>query len=343
MSALPHLYSDLARWGVIEADTLALLPKLPSGSIDAVVTDPPYGIDFGGMAWDGKHMRDLIGGRGSAVSRPESFEHFTYMWAIEALRILKPGGHLISFGSPRTAHRMIAAIEDVGFEVRDQLMWMYASGVPKSRRYPDGGGSALKPAYEPILLARKKPAGTLAGNQGKHGTGLLEIEACRIIEETGRGEVDRWPANVTYSHSPGCDVVHCEPECPEAVMDRHAPEAASLSRIFYSTKAQRMEREAGLDGLPKRNVEIMRHTGNPRPKANVHQTVKPIALMRWLARLVAPPGGVVLDPFAGSGSTGIASVLEGRQFLGIEKEPEYVRIAHHRIRHWLERGPEVTA
>lgn len=338
MSGLPYLYSDLTRWGVVQTDTLQLLPKLPAGSVDAVVSDPPYGIDMGGMAWDGKQMRNLAGGRISGLTHPEAFEHFTYLWAVEALRILKPGGHLICFGAPRTFHRVTSAIEDVGFEVRDVLLWMFSSGMPKSRRYPDGLGSALKPAYEPILLARKPVQGTLQENHDEHGTGLLSVETATVMESTAKGLVWRWPANVAFTHTDRCNPVRCSPVCPARVMDTNLADLAPLSRIFYSTKAGRGEREAGLEDLPATRMSIMKSNGRVKPRANTHQTVKPVDLMRWLVRLVTPPGGLVLDPFAGSGSTGIAATLEGRQFLGVEREPDYVRISHHRIRHWLELG-----
>lgn len=340
MGRRPALYSDLKHWGVIEADTLSFLPLLPSGSVDAVVTDPPYGTEFGGMDWDGSNIRQLTGGRASMVSRPESFEHFTYLWAIEALRVLKPGGYLLSFGSTRTAHRLISGIEDVGFEIRDQLLWLYGNGVPKAGRDSQGRSSTLKPAYEPILLARKPAEGTLKANAKVHGTGLLEVDACRIADQTTGSKTTRWPANLTYSHTPDCDPRCCVPDCPQVLIDQAAPPVSKASRFFYATKASTKEREAGLNGLPRRRVEIMRHSTTPKPRANVHRTVKPVALMRWLTRLVTPPGGLVLDPFTGSGTTGIAAMLEERQFLGIEREPEYVRIARHRIEHWMRRGPE---
>ena len=343
MGRRPALYSDLRHWGVIEADTLSFLPLLPSGSVDAVVTDPPYGTGFGGMAWDGTNIRQLTGGRGSMVSRPESFEHFTYLWAVEAFRVLKPGGYLLSFGSTRTAHRLISGIEDVGFEIRDQLLWFYGNGVPKAGRDSQGRSSTLKPAYEPILLARKPAEGTLKDNAKRYGTGLLEVDSCRVVEQTSEGQRSRWPANLTYTHSSKCISAWCVPDCPKRLLDQAAPAAVTRpSRLFYATKASTKEREAGLEGLPRQRVEIMRHSGAPKPRANVHQTVKPVALMRWLTRLVTPPGGLVLDPFTGSGTTGIAAILEERQFLGIEREPEYVRIAHHRIKHWLRRGPEAV-
>ena len=154
------------RWLLLHADSLELLPELPENSVEAIITDPPYGIGFGGEAWDGGTLTDAA-----------TFQRWTSAWAAEALRVLKPGGWLAAFGTPRTAHRLVAGVEDAGFEVRDQLLWLYAQGVPKSHRRVDGLGSTLKPAYEPILLARKPMTGTLDANLAEHGTGALQIDA----------------------------------------------------------------------------------------------------------------------------------------------------------------------
>jgi len=326
----PPLFGDARRWGLVQADSLRFLALLPNGSADAIVTDPPYGLNFNQQTWDGGALANGLG-----------FQTFTRAWAEQALRVLKPGGYLACFGASRTMHRAIAGIEDVGLEVRDQLLWLYGSGVPKSRRMPDGLGSALKPAYEPILLARRpldRDAHTLAANVKTHGTGALNVDATRLVEQryrnADRGQlVGRWPANVVLSHEPGCGD-GCELDCTVAEIDRATPEAHP-SRFFYAAKASRAEREAGCEQLEAHVCPIFsRGSGTPRPRANGHPTVKPIDLMRWIVRLVVPPGGVVLDPFAGSGSTGIAAVLEDRQFVGIEREPEYVEIARARIAHW---------
>jgi DNA modification methylase len=328
--ALPPLYGELRRWGLIQADALGLLHQLPDASVDAIVTDPPYGLSFGGHGWDGGSIRDGLG-----------FQAFTRWWAEPTLRVLKPGGYLAAFGAPRTVHRLVAGLEDAGLEIRDQLLWIYGSGVPKSRRMAGGLGSALKPAYEPIVLARRPldpAAGTIAANIARHGTGALNIGAARPPrgDRTGEGY---WPSHVTLTHEPDCDETagDCVPTCVVPLIDRLAAphrskDAPSFSRLFYAAKASRAEREAGLKGLPE--VEARIFSGSDRrPRRNVHPTVKPIGLMRWLVRLVAPDGGLVLDPFAGSGSTGIAAVLEDRQFVGIEREAVYVEIARARIRH----------
>jgi DNA modification methylase len=309
------VYEDRSeRWGLIEADALLTLAKLPDACVDAIVCDPPYGISFQGHAWDGPDLR-----RGTSANPSEAFERWTNVWAREAARVLRPGGHLLAFGSPRTFHRLVCGVEDAGLEIRDRLLWMYGKGVPKSRRLPGGGGTQLKPAYEPIVLARASFTGTLAQNIELHGTGALNIDAART---ESRGS-SYWPANVVLSHAPGC---------PMGVVDGHDP---GPSRLFYCDKATRAEREAGCEQLTPRAARIYSGKNHPpRLLGNWHPTVKPIGVMRWLIRLAVPEGGVVLDPFCGSGSTGAAAMLEGRRFLGIEREPGYVDIACARLAHW---------
>jgi DNA modification methylase len=332
----PPLYGDRRRWGLIQADAIRLLAQLPAASVDAIVTDPPYGLSFHDEAWDGGALADGLG-----------FQAFTRAWAELARRVLRPGGYLACFGATRTMHRVVAGVEDAGLDVRDQLLWLYGSGMPKSRRLADGLGSALKPAYEPILLARApldRSAKTLVGNLARHGTGALNIDATRLAgardrhPETGQ-PAGRWPANVVLSHSADCGAI-CSPGCAVAALDRAHPHERP-SRFFYAAKASRTEREAGLAGLSRHSVEIFPGSGR-RPRANVHPTVKPLGLMRWLVRLVVPAGGVVLDPFAGSGSTGIAAVLEGRQFIGVEREAAYVTIARARLAHWAQQAESAS-
>jgi len=336
----PPLYGDLRRWALIHADALVLLAQLPASSIDAVVTDPPYGLNFNNQAWDGGRLADGLG-----------FQAFTRWWAEQVIRVLKPGGYVAAFGAPRTVHRLVAGFEDAGLEIRDQLLWCFGTAVPKSRRMPGGLGSALKPAYEPIVLARKpldSQAKTITANVEQHGTGALNIDAARIARpDNDAGVEGYWPANLALSHDRDCDEGRgdCVADCVVPLIDRIAagrevPGAPRFSRLFLAPKASRAEREAGLERLPKGQSPIF--SGRlTAPRANSHPTVKPIDLMRWLLRLVVPPGGVVLDPFAGSGSTGIAAVLEGRQFVGIEREVEYVRIARARITHWAAQvGPK---
>lgn len=327
----PAMYGDGERWLLLHADCLALLPELPDGSIDAVVTDPPYGIGFAGEAWDGGRLTDAA-----------SFQRWTSAWAAEALRVLKPGGWLAAFGAPRTAHRLIAGVEDAGFEVRDQLLWLYAQGVPKSRVRPGGLGVGLKPAYEPVLLARKPLEGTLDTNLDRYGTGALQIDAARVPRrEGGRGF---WPANVTLTHNARCRHGRCLPDCPVALIDTEPRPGREVSRLFFASKASRAEREAGCEALPQQPVAIYaRGRDLVRLVRNTHPTVKPLALMRWLTRLVCPPGGTVLDPFTGSGSTGAAAVLEDRRFVGIERDSRYVPAAQARIAHWAALDETVKA
>lgn len=378
-------------WDVRKGDCLDGMRGLDANSIDAIVTDPPYGLSFMGKDWD-------HGVPGEAF------------WS-EALRVAKPGAHLLAFGGTRTYHRLACAIEDAGWEMRDCLSWLYGSGFPKSlnvqqamnkaaRGFPQGGadpespnhgkfkggctdqspdgrgfgagagafmreqgdgrggdegpwhgwGTALKPAWEPILMARKPLIGTVAANVTQFGTGGLNVGGCRIVgplphhnygRTSGAGFVGksdvpfntpssgRWPANVCLDE-----------------------EAAALvgesSRFFYCAKASRSEREAGLEGMAagamydrdpsktSHRLQVFSEDGRPDASTkarNHHPTVKPLALMRWLCRLVTPPGGLVLDPFTGSGTTGCAAVLESFRFLGFEREAEYVEIARRRIAH----------
>ena len=411
-------------------DCIETMNAMPPESVDAIVTDPPYGLGFMGKKWD---------------SLPPSLE-----WAEACYRVLKPGGHIAAFGGTRTWHRLAVAIEDAGFEMRDSLAWLYGSGFPKShdvskgidkaagaerkvvgRRvrlgdsadYPtrgdsvfagsetgnittpatdaaqqwDGWGTALKPAFEPIVLARKPLAEkTVARNVLAHGTGAINIDGCRIEGEadrpmprtppggilrldgchtvdelralaeagektpTGRdarktlaryeansarceegGEkatnTGRWPANVLLDHHAAAWVdeqsgitkdgvtvnrnLDPEAEKPQTVYgggwkngdrpDHGYGGSGGASRFFYNAKAPKRERP-NVDGVQ-------------------HPTVKPLAIMRWLIRLTTPPGGVVLDPFAGSGTTIEAALIEGFDPVGIEMETDYLPLIQHRI------------
>lgn len=307
-------------------DCLDVLRDMPDASVDAVVTDPPYGLSFMGKRWDYDVPSAAI-------------------WS-ECLRVLKPGGHLLSFGGSRTYHRMAVNVEDAGFEIRDQVMWVYGSGFPKSHNVSkaldrsgkatpaatqwDGWGSALKPAHEPIVLARK-PLGekTLAANVLEHGTGAINVDGCRVGER--EKPPGRFPANVMHDGSD--EVVELFPGAGEK----------SAARFFYCAKASKSDRDEGLDAFAEQEF-VQWQTGNgtsgkpssmsegrDTQRRNIHPTVKPTDLMAYLCRLVTPPGGVVLDPFAGSGSTGKAAIREGFQFIGIEREAEYLAIARARI------------
>jgi site-specific DNA-methyltransferase (adenine-specific) len=336
-----------AGWTVRVGDSLELLATLPAASVDAVVTDPPYGIGFEGHDWDRPalagpcHLVALGNGSGRGRHKPprgsdrvqlvraRRYQLWSRAWAAESLRVLKPGGHLVSFGAPRTAHRLACGIEDAGFELRDTLMWLFGKGFPKAHRLDGAWGgwaASLKPAHEPILLARRPLQGTTQQNAERHGTGALNIEACR-------GDAGRWPPNVVLSHASTCTPRRCDPDCPVETLGPSA-------RFFYAPKISRRERDAGCEGLAARRTATFKIGSASWRRAevnltrNFHPTVKPIALMRWLVRLVCAPGGLVLDPFCGSGTTGCAAALERRRFLGIEREPDYAEIARARIAHW---------
>jgi site-specific DNA-methyltransferase (adenine-specific) len=317
------LYQDDTRaWGLIEGDALMLLAKLPAASVDAIVTDPPYGIGFHNEAWDGA---DIYRARhAERLSDGEAFARWTRAWASECRRVLKPGGHLLAFGAPRTFHRLTTGVEDAGLELRDVLLWLHAQGAPKAHKLPGGLAPMLKPAYEPILLARAPLTATTPRNVAAWGTGALNIEAARTN--------GYWPAHLTLSHDSCCTETRCVTGCPAGLLDAARPDLRP-SRLFFSAKASKREREAGCDELPLQS-DLLYSRPKVRLRRNIHPTVKPIALMRWLVALVTPPGGVVLDPFAGSASTGIAAVMEDRAFLGVEREPKYIDIACARLSHW---------
>jgi site-specific DNA-methyltransferase (adenine-specific) len=325
----------------------------------------------------------------------------------QALRVLKPGGHLLAFSGSRTYHRMTCAIEDAGFDIRDQIMWVYGSGFPKSldvskaidkaagaerevvgntaetsgrtvglgtsagfhgdivsgycrditvpatdaARQWSGWGTALKPAHEPICMARKPLIGTVAANVLAHGTGAINVDGCRVKREDGdRTQYGRDKflphANTTPSLGAFKEVtpyeLHNAGRWPANFIHDGSDEATAglgeAARFFYTPKAGREDREEGCDEheLVRRTDgrESEHHTPNLRTteRRNHHPTVKPTDLMRYLCRMVTPPGGTVLDPFTGSGSTGRGAVLEGFDFIGCELSPEYAEIARARIR-----------
>jgi DNA modification methylase len=415
-------------------DNREVLKNLADNSIDSVVTDPPYELGFMGKSWD-------------ATGVAYSVE----LWQ-EVMRVLKPGGHLLAFSGSRTYHRMAVAIEDAGFEIRDQIMWIYGSGFPKSHdvskgidkqagaerevvgqttkarstsgksalptvggetiyetwdetapataeaKQWQGWGTALKPAHEPIVVARKPLIGTVAANVLIYGTGGLNIDASRVGVGTGEtktvsypdirgnnynnanGTVEytvtdqgRWPANVIHDGSD--EVVELFPNSKGGAYPamrgksdigafaqggnhKDKPNQArvmgddgSAARFFYCAKASKRDRNEGLDleKFPLRHYTVankmggetdsmLTGSGNPRDsrKQNHHPTVKPTELMRYLCRLVTPPGGIVLDPFMGSGSTGKAAMYEGFEFVGIELTDEYLPIAKARIEFAIE-------
>lgn len=324
-SGRPPLYGDLARWGLVHADALALLGQMPDCSVHSVLVDPPYGLDLGGHTWDGADIRRAVKAS-ERMSDGEAFERWTRAWAEQVVRVLRPGGHVAAFGATRTWHRLACGLQDAGLELIDTLMYLHGAGVPKSRRLPGDRGTGLKPVWEPIVLGRRALTGTVAANVARWGTGALNIGACRT------GEAGYWPANIVFSHDPCCTEERCARGCPLAMLQAETA-APWLSRIFYCAKASRAERDAGCEQLPARSLQL--YSGRPRRLVrNHHPTPKPLGLLRHLVKLITPEGGVVLDPFCGSASTGAAAVLEGRQFLGIEREGEYIEIGRARLTHW---------
>jgi DNA modification methylase len=379
-------------------DCLEVMRTMPDASVDAVVTDPPYGLAFMGKRWD--------------YDVPT-----TEVWA-ECLRVLKPGGHLLAFAGTRTQHRMAVRIEDAGFEIRDMIAWVYGSGFPKSLDVskaidraagaerevvgskigqpgysmadngrtnavyaglhnpaaecsitapatPEaqqwaGWGTALKPALEPITMARKPLEGTVAANVLAHGTGGINVDECRVAHgedcrmmapsqanidnpsekhrQAGRREAvlelkpsGRWPANLITDGSD--EVVGLFPQntSPQPRTTKRSSDAGARNGYGAFTGQEEVVIGFGDTGSAARFFYTAKASRDDRSDGNTHPTVKPTDLMRYLCRLVTPPGGVVLDPFMGSGSTGKAAMLEGFGFIGIEREAAYHAIAERRI------------
>jgi len=400
-------------------DCLEVMRTMPDNSVDSVVTDPPYHLTAGKRGGAGAASEHAEGSPFARVSRLNSGGFMGKSWDggdiaqqpevwAEALRVLKPGGYLLAFGGTRTYHRMVCAIEDGGFEIRDQIGWAFGSGFPKSHN-GEWGGTALKPAWEPICMARKPLIGTVEQNWCEHGTGALNIDGCRIPtsedlragaggipcrhDETmprgrtgepsansryaseggtdfamkpgprGGSETGRWPANLIHDGSD--EVVALFPRdagaaAPVTVRNgdkfrtaygafkgnrdesgsTFQRDSGSAARFFYVPKTDRADRNDGCEHMERKPLNWCSGTQSPgtfqaegtdRSSPNHHPTVKPTDLMRYLCRLVTPAGGVVLDAFMGSGSTGRGAVLEGFRFIGIEREAEYVEIARARI------------
>jgi len=385
-------------------DCLDVMRTMRGDSIDSVVTDPPYGLSFMGKNWD----HGVPG---------ESF------WR-EALRVAKPGAHLLAFGGTRTYHRLACAIEDAGWEIRDCIMWVYGSGFPKSHdvskaidkaagaerevvgtqkgkggenlntlsrngndaenakgcgaygqgakqitvdipitapatdaaRQWQGWGTALKPAYEPVILARKPLIGTVAANVLAHGTGAINVDACRVgtvvetwpatraysrhdtgnaikvsSQPTGNAPSGRWPANLIHDGSDEATAGFPHTTSGKPIGKRRG--TSGESGIYGSDSCRSGSDLTGFGdtGSAARFFYCAKTSKADREEGNNHPTVKPTALMRYLCRLVTPPNGVILDPFLGSGSTGKAALLEGFRFVGIEQDEESYLTARKRV------------
>lgn len=314
-------------WALIHGDSLALLRDMGEASIGALATDPPYGLGFLDRDWDS-------GDRATA----EGFEDFSAFWGREVLRVLKPGAWGAIHCAPRTVHRLVAGLEDAGFEVKDQIAWALA-GVTKARKLPGGYGTSLAPNYEPVVLVRRPLSEpTTLANIARHGTGGLNIEAARIPRPIGEPGPGFTPGNLALTHHEDCapERSECLPDCPLPLIERlgtHERETGKpFSRLLHVSRASSAEREAGLEALPPSGGSLFSGTLK-RPRVN-DATVKPLGLLRHIVKLIAPPGGIVLDPFAGSGSSGCAAVLEGRRFVGIEADERVAQIARARLTHW---------
>jgi DNA modification methylase len=387
-------------FNIIQGDNRDTLKTIADNSIDAIITDPPYGIDFLGKSWD---------------ANTGALETYA-----ECLRVLKPGGYLLAFSAARTYHHLAITLEQAGFEIRDQIMWIYSSGFPKAQdigkaidkrasKAPDtisrnknnaslfnihgvecpkchskdnnqrllckdadcgmvykaqtpeakawaGWKTALKPAHEPICMARKPFKGSTIDNVLAHGVGALNIDATRIaLEENGRTSstpnhiqsnsfdtmnIDQ-QKKFTWTGDPVGFVPNELGRYPSNVLG----EIDGYQKYFYCPKVSRGERHIGFDttNIPTDpggiyDIDKGSYIGSKRQQANTvgnnHPTVKPVALMRYLIKLVTPPNSTVLDPFCGSGSTGMAAVELGHEFIGCELDPNYVSIAETRIRAW---------
>jgi len=419
------------KYEILQGDNRDTLKTIPDDSIDAIITDPPYGIDFLGKSWDAN------------TGALETYR--------ECLRVLKPGGHILAFSAARTYHHLAITLEQAGFEIRDQIMWIYASGFPKSqdvgrsiqrslgvKEYDgfvdttknsgfgqmdvarqkvgqewstketqvgkakvtdpqaqqwSGWGTALKPAHEPIALARKPVQGSIKDNVQTWGTGAINIDATRIEVaedemESFQGNWDRVNAGMgEYAKLDG-SVAHGAGQLADQMKDisNYKPQGRFPSNVigsipdyqkyFYCPKVSRRERHIGFDPNSQGNIidsevfgktPICRDCGKTRNGStkhdecdpnnisfeerrtqrstevgNNHPTVKPIELMKYLIKLITPPGGTVLDPFNGSGSTGCAAVELGHHYIGCELDPAYVEISRKRIEAWIRQDP-ITA
>lgn len=285
-------------------DCLEVLVTLADESVDAVVTDPPYGL--GMRPWD----YEIPG---------------VELWA-ECLRVLKPGGHMFCFAGSRTQHRMAVSIEDAGFEMRDVVMWVYASGFPKAK-------GVLKPAYEPVVVARKPFRGSAKACVAEYGTAVLQIDAGRVPLPSG--DAGRWPANFAHDGSEEVEALFPVTGPSKSSEDRgKGARGFKENKPLGAFKGVEGGMQGGYDdegGSAARFFYCAKVSSAERAK-HPHPTPKPLELMRWLVRLGCPTGGTVLDPYMGSGTTGEAALAEGMGFIGIELSPDHFVTASARLR-----------
>ena len=364
-------------WKVLVGNNIDLLKSYEDNTFDSIVTDPPYGIEFLGKDWD------------KDTGAMETWE--------ECLRVLKPGGYILAFSAARTYHNLATNIESAGFEIRDQIMWLYGSGFPKAQDmgkaiqkrqgveetnsikggarpsnkmttpYAEGPGyqqtiptspeaqqwagwkTALKPAHEPIVMARKPFKGSCIDNVLNHGTGALNIDGSRVeytdeAEKELRLSYNKYAGKI-YGDEGVYDVKTSQGASSEKgrYPSNVIGEVTDYQKYFYCPKVGRAERHVGFEP-PETNGKghtqmygeeqaVLRNTNN-LSTGNNHPTVKPVELMKYLVKLVTPEGGIVLDPFNGSGSTGMACVELGYEYVGCELDPNYVEIATNRITAW---------
>jgi DNA modification methylase len=374
---------------IINGNNIEELKKFDDNYFDSIVTDPPYEIGFMGKSWDASGIANN-----------------SEMWS-ECLRVLKPGGYLLSFSATRTYHRMAVAIEDAGFEIRDMIEWVYGSGFPKSlnigkavdklqgnereelppKQFADGTtqrataragiyseekgqakntkgtsewegkGTALKPAHEPICMARKPLAEkTVAENVLKYRTGGINIDGCRItgenlgvrkrkagseygqnsdwndhknIDTEYDGTKGRFPANLIHDNSE--EVRECFPETKGATSRTDGSGVGMFASGNKEAGVVYQDNQTNASRFFKSIIYQAKASKSERGVGNIHPTVKPVALMEYLIKMVTPTNGIVLDPFMGSGSTGVACVLNDFEFVGIDLDKDYCEIARARI------------
>lgn len=346
-SFVPKIDRDGAR--VYLGDAVALLRALPEHGLDSLITDPPYGLAFNGQEWD-----DVTGFRDSlpdvdtsGMSAAEVFEQWCSAWGAGALHALKPGAHIAAFGGARTWHRMARGLERAGLQIRDQIAWLHSTGMPKSTdvsyaidkhhgitrtdrvvqrsdgkgvlgatqsvteqgtpvteeaKQWSGWGTALRPAFEPIIIARTPVSGTTVANVLEHGTGAINVDAGRFAE-------GKWPTNVALDQNQA-DAL----DALTGTWDDESPVSARFPIFRFEPKPGAEER--------------------PRAFGVSHATVKPLALMRWLIKLLTPAGGRVLEPFAGSGTTVEAALQAGFEVTAIERDESYLPLIESRLDRW---------